>query len=58
MAISNGLDKKRYLPWNLPNGSETIHRIKYEIQKQIAFCPSKKTLFFILAQLHVLAIAN
>jgi len=29
--------------WNLSNGSETIHKIKHKIQKQIAFCPSNKT---------------
>jgi len=29
--------------WNLPNDSETIHKFKHKIQKQIAFCPSNKT---------------
>ena len=37
MANSDGLDRKRYLHCNLPNGSETIHKIKHKIQKTNRF---------------------
>lgn len=36
-AISNGLDRKSCLPWNPPNGSENIHKIKTQNSKTNRF---------------------